>query len=386
MAVRAAADAMADVLGSAQVDYRLAVARTFAREEDDQRRGRLEGDGFTRELSKFQEDIIVGARGGWEPGLQTGLLAYDRLLPKTGPGQEDPQRLREDAATIVIHMSDERDQTVECAACGGCEEKEGVQEFCAEAPGQSVVDRFVGDYTSRAITSFALVGDLPNGCQQTSTRDDFEPGQGYVEVANATGGQFGSLCGDMRANLEEVARVATGVASVYELSQIPASATLRVAVGPPGQGSVIPRSRDNGFDYDAVQNKIIFYGTARPKKNEEVVVGYRRWDWANNPQSPADPCDDCAMHTSCDPGLDIVECEPVCGETVCQPGLACLLDTAECGDPTTLPPVGDDCGGCDPGLVCDLAMDACVPPCEETGCGPRQVCSSSTHLCQVPNF
>lgn len=386
MAVRAAADAMSDILGSAEVDYRLGVARMFADNENDPRRGRLEGDGFTRDLEQFRNDIVVGADGGWEPGLETGLLVVDRLLPATPNGEEDPERLRADAATIIIHLSDERDQTVECAACGRCNAQEGEQVFCSEPEGQEVVDGFVEDYTSRNITSFALVGDLPNGCQQTSTRDDFEPGQGYVEVANATGGQFGSLCGDMRQNLEDVARAATGVASTYELSQQPASATLRVAIGPPGQGRVIPRSRDNGFDYDPIQNKIIFYGDARPAKDDEVVVAYRRWDWANNPNSPADPCDECEINTFCNPELDIVDCQPICGETVCEPGLACLPDTGLCGDPSDVPPPGDDCGGCDPGLVCNPADDTCVVPCEETGCDAGQICSSTTHLCQVPNF
>ena len=387
MAVRAAADAMAEVLQSADVDYRLAVARMFAPNENDPRRGRLEGDGFTRDLDQFRDDIVVGAQGGWEPGLETGILAVDRLLPKTPAGEEDPERLREDASTIIIQLSDERDQTVECLACGGCDNREGEQVFCSEPEGQQAIDQFISDYSDRGITVFALVGDLPAGCQQTGTRDDFEPGQGYVEVANATGGQFGSLCGDMRQNLEDIAFAATGVASTYELSTIPASATLRVAVGPPGTGNVIPRSRENGFDYDPVQNKIIFFGAARPKVGDEIVVGYRRWDWANNPGTPGDPCDECEINTFCNPTLDIADCEPICGETVCDPGLACLPDTAECGDPEDLvPPPTDDCGGCDPGLVCNPGPGDCIPPCEETGCEAGQICSSSTHLCQVPNF
>ncbi|MCB9610188.1 MAG: hypothetical protein H6716_26610 [Polyangiaceae bacterium] len=85
--------------------------------------------------------------------------------------------------------------------------------------------------------------ELPDGCGQGGNRDDFEPGQGYVEVAAATGGQFGSLCGDMRQNLQDVARVATGVSSTYAVSAKPASATLRVAIGLPGHGRVVPRRR-----------------------------------------------------------------------------------------------------------------------------------------------
>ncbi len=386
MAVREAADAMADILGAAQVDYRLGVARTYAQNQNDPRRGTLVGRDLTRDLDVFRDRIVVGAQGGWEPGLAVGLRAIENLSPPTPVGQELPTKLRQDAALIVIHLSDERDQDVECAACGGCEEKEGSQDFCTDPAGQAVVDDFIEQYNAHNAVTFALVGDLPNGCQQTSTRDDFEPGQGYVEVANATGGNFGSLCGDMRMNLENVAFAATGIASAYQLSATPASATIRVAVGPPGQGRVIPRSRDNGFDYDPVQNKIIFFGDSRPHKDDEVVVGYRRWDWAGNPNSPADPCDDCSLGSFCNPELDIADCQAICGDVVCDAGLACLPDTAGCGNPNDLPPPGDACGGCGAGQVCDPGSEQCVPPCEQTGCSAGQVCSMTSHLCQVPNF
>jgi hypothetical protein len=344
MAVREAADAFGDIFASAGVDFRVGVTRTRAQERmNAPARGTLEGRGMTADINEFKATVVVGAEGGWEPGLQTGLLAIDALLPKTPAGgavQRD--RLREDAEVVVIHFSDERDQDVECAACGACpEEPPQRQAFCTDPAAQPVIDRFVSQYTQRGAVTFALVGDLPNGCQQTSTRDDFEPGQGYVEVANATGGQFGSLCGDMRQNLEAVARAATGITSEYELSETPASASIRVAKGMPGAGVAIARSRTNGWDYDAERNRIVFYGDARPKKDEEIVVGYRRWDWQGNtdrPPGPTEGCDTCGPYTSCNASLDTVSCEAVCGDVVCMGGLACLPDEASCGDPSLLPP------------------------------------------------
>jgi hypothetical protein len=388
MAVQSAADAMAEVLESAQVDFRLGVARMFAnRQPGDPRRGRLEGAGFTRDLAQFRRDVVVGADGGWEPGLQTGLDALGQALPRTGPDEApDPQRLRADAAAIVIHLSDERDQHVECAACGACDAAEGEPRSCARPEGQEVIDRFVAEHRALGAVTFALVGDLPNGCNQGTGRDDFEPGQGYVEVAAATGGQFGSLCGDMRQNLQDVARVATGVSSIYTLSAIPASATLKVAIGPPGRGRVVPRSGDNGFDYDPVQNTIVFFGDARPAEGEEVVVGYRRWDWADNPGRPdpgggGEPCDVCEDGSWCDPEADRSMCESPCGEVDCEGELVCIPDTARCGEPSDLP-TQTPCGECDPGTVCNPGTLQCVPPCEDTGCDAGEICNGTTHLCQ----
>ncbi len=388
MAVREAASAMESVLAAAQVDYRLGVARTRATDRNTLRRGALEGLGMTDDLDVFKRRIVVGADGGWEPGLETGIKALDRLLPRTAvDAAPEPRKLRGGAATIVIHMSDERDQSVECAACGGCDGAEGEQRFCNDPAGQRVIDDYSREYNSRGAVTFALVGDLPIGCQQPGARDDFEPGQGYVEVANATGGKFGSLCGDMSRNLMDIARVATGVASAYTLSGTPASASIRVAIGPPGQGRAIKRSRVDGFDYDPVQNSVIFYGSAQPQDGDEVVVGYRRWDWANNPGSPSDPCDECEMHTACLPELDIAACEPLCGDVICDPGLACHPDTGDCAEPGTISaPPADACGECDAGLVCDPVSTDCVPPCESEECDPGQFCNEITMLCEAPNL
>lgn len=390
-AVRDAAQAMASILRAADVDFRLAVTRTRAREPGALDRGvlgTLEGGGFTRDISTFERDILVGAGGGWEPGLETGVQALERLVPRTPVGRDDPRKLRTDAATIVIHMSDERDQTVECAACGGCERSEGSQDFCDG--GEAEIDAFVRRYQSFDAVTFAIVGDLPNGCDQGAGKDDFEPGQGYVEVANATGGQFGSLCGDMNQNLENVARAANGVASSYALSAQPASATLKVAIGQAGGARrVLSRSRTDGFDYDAAQNKIIFYGASAPRAGEEIVVAYRRWDYAGNPDRPTpapdaptpdEGCDRCPGDTSCRPDSDFVECQVGCGDQICTGTDVCLEDFGVCGDPGASGPEDACSGTCAPGRIC-TGDGRCVVPCEETGCASGQVCDARTHLC-----
>jgi hypothetical protein len=386
-AVRRAADAMGDVLRAARVDFRLGVARMFASDRDSRQRGALEGRGLSDDLSTFRDAIVVGANGGWEPGLETGILAIDRLLPRTAVGAPaDPRRLREDAATIVIHLSDERDQESECSACGRCDYDQSPtrRQFCAG--GQDVIERYVTAYTQRKAVTFALVGDLPDGCRQTQSRDDFEPGQGYVEVASRTGGRFGSLCGDMRQNLDAIARVATGVASTYRLSARPASASLRVAIGPPGQGREVRRSRVDGYDYDPAQNSVVFYGAARPTEGDEVRIGYRRWDFAGGPGDPLDPCEGCAPGTACDAASDDAACRPRCGLEICADGLGCNLDVAACGPPTSpspSPSPTDRCGGrcAAAGRVCDPIVGACVVPCSTTGCAAPLRCHEVTQLC-----
>jgi hypothetical protein len=388
--VRAAGQAMADVLASGGVDYRLAVARMYAPDRTSTQRGDLVAPGWTNDVNVFKQIIVVGASGGWEYGLKTGILAIDRMLPKTPAGTApSPSKLRGDANLVVVHMSDERDQDVQDAACGGVMNHENDQTFCNDPSGQSVVDNYIHQYQARDAVTFAIVGDEPHGCTETGSMQTSEPGQGYVEVANAVGGKFGSLCGDMHQNVIDVARVATGVSSNFPLSHIPASSTIKIAAGDANTARQVTRSRTNGWDYDPSTNRIIFYGTGRPMKGEDVVIGYRRIDWAHNGSRPPDACDLCAGGTACDPTLDTAYCAPICGDVICADGMTCQPDSASCGTPTTPvmnppPTPSTTCGSmtCANGQVCNSTTNSCVAPCEMTGCAGTEICSPTLHICQ----
>jgi hypothetical protein len=317
-AVGAAAGAMGEILEAAAIDYRLGVVRMWAEDgTQSARRGELRGTGFTRDLAQFGRDANIGAKGGWEPGLETGLIALSRLTPATD--DERPDRLRSGVATVVVHVSDERDQNVECLACGDCDGQEGVAQMCLDPAGEPAIDEFARRYRAEGVTTFALVSDLPNGCRQPAATDDFEPGQGYVEVAQATGGRFGSICGDMRQNLEGVARLAAAKASKYVLPETPASATLQVLVGPDDNFRELPRSRTNGFDYDAASNAVVLFGDLAPESGETVRIAYRIWDREGGTIDPG--------FVGCNPLREI--CTPTC-ETGCGPGERCDRPTGLC--------------------------------------------------------
>src|SRR5262249_11294121 len=147
----------------------------------------------------------------------------------------------------------------EDALCDGAATHEGDNFFCNDPAGLPVIQSFVDQYKMRNAVTFALVGDEPHGCVEQGTTKPTEPGQGYIEVANATGGKFGSLCGDRHKNVVDTAGVAPGVPSTSALSKTPASATIRVAVGSTMNARVPSRSPTNGWDYDPASNKIIFY-------------------------------------------------------------------------------------------------------------------------------
>ena len=103
-------------------------------------------------------------------------------------------------------------------------------------------------------------------------------------MVNATGGAFYSPCVDNPgAALQAIVDAVSGAASQFQLTGSPISSTIKVGVvriGTGGNGTtdVVPRDKDDGFDYDPASNSIFFRGaTFRPNQDDLVVISYRLW-------------------------------------------------------------------------------------------------------------
>ncbi|MBW2703538.1 MAG: hypothetical protein JRF33_22195 [Deltaproteobacteria bacterium] len=262
VAVAAAADVMAALLGTTTLDWRVAVTIT-----DLANWGGDLWSGFVTDMETFKDDVRQGVNGSpREQSLQAGLNAIDFALPCTPAGQ-NPSRyqLRCDAIRIVIILSDEDDEDIEDASDG---------DDYAGAPDAAKVAEFVDGYRQRNVTLFAIVGGEPK-CPTA-----LNSSKGINAVVNQVGGgSVGSICDhDQSANMQNIVRAAFGVSSPYRLAESPVSATIKVAqVKQAGQQPVeVPRSRSDGFDYDGVSNSILFYGFFRPTQDGlDVVASYR---------------------------------------------------------------------------------------------------------------
>ena len=199
----------------------------------------------------------------------------------------------------------------------------------------------------------------------------------YYRVMNENGGVVGAIAngsGETLDDLDDIAEsiaamldVAIGTATPYELSSAPIASTIKVALeGPVVDSSScplddVPRSRTNGFGYDAATNRIALYGACRTlAAGSDVVVSYRTWeDFTDCPDGCVDPCEDCEA-----PYLCIQEqcvCPADCGTGQAIPATQ-TCEPASCSL-TCLP----DCGGCEGGQVCDL--NSCSCSCPDDGFG-----------------
>jgi hypothetical protein len=386
--------------------------------------------GFTRDMATFVADLQNSTGSdGCEFGLTAAHEAISRALPRTAVGAaENTTRLRAEAQLAVVYISDEHAQEVTESQCGhdpgGAACSTGIVDYystgddniCAvtlTAANQTCVNNQVQQYINRlnnnsgiAFAQIIVPAGSPTVCTGYACPNGQpanEPSIGYVEVVNATGGAFYSPCQDNPGPaLQAIVDAISGAASQYQLTGAPISATLKVGViniGTGGNGStdIVPRDKDNGFDYDPASNSIFFRGsTYRPQTNDLVVVSYRVWEPPNPPCGGA-----CLPNQTCDPNLDVCVCDAAICNTSCGPNETCNADcscscapdcNSNCGGNTTCNSTTcececpADCGGCPTGTTCNPANCACECDSDCGGaCSGNLECNTGACNCQCPS-
>jgi hypothetical protein len=422
-----AAEQVFDALANNGVDFRMGVVphsqSTIHRPSD---AGHMRGVGFTTDRTLFSA-YLQDASGtdGCEFGIDSVDATIRRALPRTRGA--DPLKLREGAALAVMYISDENAQEIEEGPCWNIPQRSGCPtgigdvytgglHTCAEAPDaaeQSCADMILAPYIQRIRdqggTAFGQVFAASPLVQCNagqlrcagSAQDRNEPGRGYIEVINATGGLFYSPCDSNpgAGPLAAIVDAVTGAASEFQLRGAPIAATIQVGVTRVSGGlpavTIVPRSKQDGFDYDPVSNSIFFRGqTHRPARGDRVTISYRVW------LPPALPCGPCATNQVCDPMLGVCTCDAAvcsaCGPNQacdascncacvpdcngnCAPGRACNAATCQCE-------CAPDCGGCPAGTACNPASCACecTGDCGGACAGTRLSCDAAACACECP--
>ena len=234
-AVREAADIFANTIEGAGLDYQIAVITT----DNDQ----LRGSGFTSDIDSFKSDIVAGTFGS---GTETGIYFAERALFSTSLGDAIDGTVttagypRENAALSVIILSDERSQ-----------------------------------YNSRGFTSFDVDENLfvERNYRVYSIVNEFDAARSqYDDLAFSSGGAVASISdtSSFPAIMEQIATNSGGASSRYVLTGKPVSSTIEVRV----DGSEVIRSKNDGWQYIALSNTIVFYGDAIPSAGSAIVVEY----------------------------------------------------------------------------------------------------------------
>ncbi|MCK6550443.1 hypothetical protein L6R52_31690 [Myxococcota bacterium] len=404
----AAANVVFNALQTNGVDFRMAVVphQENSITQGAGNGGDLRGVGFTRNANLFASYLQdTSGTDGCEFGIDAASAAVTKALPRSAAGVEDARKFRDGAQVAVVYISDEYAQEITEGQCGwnpggaACDTgvgdvySSGNQNTCTVVPNaaqqaciNSIVQPYVTQLRNESAIAFGQVispSAVPGvctsyACPQPGSQPENEPGLGYTDVVTATGGTFYSPCVDNPGNaLQSIIDAVSGAASQFQLTGAPISSTIKVGVvriGTGGNGAtdIVPRDRDNGFDYDPVSNAIFFRGTTyRPNRNDLVVISYRLW------LPPEEPCGGpCAPGLVCDPQLGVCTCDQSACAANCGPGQVC--DSAcQCT-------CAADCGGlCGPGQVCNSATCSCecAPNCGGS-CPTGTVCNPNTCGCE----
>jgi len=163
--------------------------------------------------------------------------------------------------------------------------------------------------------------------------------QAVVEATNGTSssirGGEASIQNTMRAVVENA------IGSRGVVTQKPLiGASLRVAIeNPMGacDGSNVPRSRQDGFDYNGIYQTVSFFGDCRPARESRVAISYRAWERSD--REPL-PCEEDRYFDQ-----KTLECS---GRRTCDSA----SNTCVC-------PLPENCGGCPADQECHTDIKAC---------------------------
>lgn len=194
---------------------------------------------------EFSENLLVGVD---DMGDESGLYAMELALSEPILSGYNAGFYRPSAALAVIFLSDEPEQSAQ-DALHYIDFLEGLKPEAAR------------------IGVSAIVGDRAAGCTATcdGAANDAQPGDKYIDVVEAFGGLFGSMCTcDISTFLGDIGNAATAPSRTYTLEELPLDASqLEVLVNGAPYAA---------FTYDAVTNTIVL--ATAPPEGAEIVARY----------------------------------------------------------------------------------------------------------------
>jgi hypothetical protein len=268
-------------------DYQIGIVTTNITDEDVI--GKLVGE--PRIITKDTIDLFVdnvsdigsGGSGTQESGLESGRRALsppmsrdaeiscscgeDQVCPAScsepdicvagGCGGFNRGFLRKDAALEIIFVSDEEDQSP------------GSVPFYID-----FYKSIKGFMNEGLFHAHAIVGDYSGGCGNNDEGAD--AGKRYIDVQEATGGVFGSICDSSFAQvLEDIGSQAFGLQVQFFLSAQadPTPGSIEVSIDS-GSGYVECAS---GWSYNTATNTVIFEedGSCMPQAHDKIRIWYQ---------------------------------------------------------------------------------------------------------------
>ncbi len=232
------------IINNAGVDYHIANVTTD--DEDFQGGQSVIYPTTPNGASVFEANCNVGTNGsGTERGLKYG---YDGLVKARNNQSPNQNFWRDDAGLRVVFVSDENDDS------GDWNSYLSSYRAMKANPDHVILSAIVGT-------------DGYNAVSCTGQGGGADPGDGYVEVVNATGGVLGSICDNSwSSTLTNLAWITVNLADTFTLTYVPIPNTIEVTIN----GVAVY----GGYSYDPALNAIVFDPNYVPDDGDIVSVHY----------------------------------------------------------------------------------------------------------------
>jgi hypothetical protein len=348
-----AGQAMIDLLQNSTLDWRIA-GSTSAYYTSKSGPDRLRP--FTKDLATIRSWFVAGGSDPFgtsgsatEELLESAKQSTQAMLPAQAGSTT---KLRPGATLVIILLGDADDQSGTNAAA---------------------YTTFFSNYDNQGAKAQVHAIACPMGEQCNWQEDTITVGKINSVVASLNG-VFGDVRagntagGSYTATIQAILNATMAGVSPYATQKPPIASTLKVALDPTSlaAGSTcnaadLPRDRTDGFDFDGLTQRILFFGSCRPTApNKQGAVSYRYWiDNANS-----DPCGACSPPLVCDRDLGKCVCPADCGAPSPGPAYYCDYDIAVCKWSCA-----PDCNGCGANFLCNTANNSC-----RCDCNPAITC------------
>jgi len=190
----------------------------------------------------FQNAVSSGKSWFDNAFTESLLTVTSRAVDNTDMGECNAGFMRSEAMLHIIMVSDEPEQS--------------------PSSWSSYVNAIVAKKGNAAnVRMSAIAGDVPSGCSSA------EPGTGYAEAVDSTGGVFLSICSDWaNANNLELLAEASVQQDSFALSHEAVEETIEVMIND-------QEVDDDDWYYDETQNVVIFVDSS-PEEGDELSITY----------------------------------------------------------------------------------------------------------------
>lgn len=233
-------------------------------------------DRFTRNISEFQSwvQLGTGGDGASEQGDRMAKRAIERHWTGGTNCTHADKCIRADAKLVVVVLSDENAHYI-------CQDNDSCAGSNFSQPRFDEIKNFIKGKNATYFSITYLPGTSGSYCTSEGIQDTV-----YRDLAIATGGTSGTICGDQNSNIQAITNAIAYKAGKYLLSFTPMSSSIKVGfpksttcpAGSTESNGVcwVNRSTSNGFDYNALENKILFFGSVINNVNQ-IAVSYKYW-------------------------------------------------------------------------------------------------------------